>query len=138
MSKLFTIDHLVSDMNYDSEPDYLSRFTIIEPTPQLFRNRSYDSEPDYIDEMGNEVRINKNRPNEKRVGRFTIVDEPTIKRKKKKSNKKSLVGKLTKDVNLYPGKKIGRFTVKNVTKSRKSNSGSGSRKSKSRSPKLKK
>ena len=75
------------------------------PPASLFPVNSYGEEPDYINEFGYEVRINRKRPNERQVGRFTIVDE--ISPKKSKS-KKSYV--------FYPGKKFGRFTVKSVTK----------------------
>jgi hypothetical protein len=97
----------------------------------LFPVRSYDSEPDYIDEFGNEVRINRNRPNERQVGRFTIVDDisPEIKPKKSKKSKKSKKNKPKKSKKskkskknkpkssspkLNVGQKIGRFTVKYI------------------------
>ena len=94
----------------------------------LFPTRSYEDEPDYIDEKKNEVRINRKRPNERRVGRFTIIDEispPLASLGKKKSKKwsrnkasyETIYGKTTKDVHFYPGQKIGRFTIKSVTKS---------------------
>jgi hypothetical protein len=80
----------------------------------LFPVRSYDSEPDYIDEFGNEVRINRNRPNERQVGRFTIVDDisPEIKPKKSKKSKKNKPKSSSPKLNV--GQKIGRFTVKYI------------------------
>jgi hypothetical protein len=88
----------------------VGRFTIVEPEPEINElrpTRSYDSDPDDIDQWGNEVRINRKRPNERQIGRFTIVDEPM---------QPLIVGRMTKKTNLYPGQKIGRFTIKSVSK----------------------
>jgi len=81
------------------------------PPASLFPVNSYGEEPDYIDEMNNEVRINRKRPNERQVGRFTIVDDISPKSDPKKSKKKS-----KKSYVFYPRQKVGRFTVKSITK----------------------
>jgi len=147
---MFTPLPLRAKRSYDESPDYIDthgqeirinkkrpnekqvgRFTIID---DLEPNKSYEDYPDYINERGQEVRINRKRPNEKQVGRFTIIDyiggEKTPK----------IVGRVSKDINLYPNKKVGRFTIKSfvISQKRKSNSRSPSRrtssKRKSRSP----
>jgi len=96
------------------------RFTIVEeftpprsPPASLFPVNSYGEDPDYLDEFGYEVRINKKRPTERQtqMGRFTIVDEISPKSDPKKSKKKS-----KKSYVFYPRQKVGRFTVKSITK----------------------
>jgi len=95
----------------------IGRFTIID---DIEPHKSYEDYPDFIDERGNEVRINRKRPNERQVGRFTIVDEPEIKSssrrktKRKSRSPKKIVGKLSRDINLYPGQKVGRFKIKDI------------------------
>lgn len=112
----------------------VGRFTIIDDIEPI---KSYEEYPDYINEHGQEVRINRKRPNERQVGRFTIVDyiggssdsEPKI------------IGKISKHINLYPNKKVGRFTIKSVvispSKSRQSKRRSRSPCRRSTSPRIK-
>ena len=97
-------------------------FTSIRP------KKSYEDFPDYINEYGQEVRVNRNRPNEKQIGRFTIIDEITPTKNyndqqftdviipKKNEQFSGVIGTVTKHIKLYPNKKIGRFTIKSITK----------------------
>jgi hypothetical protein len=118
------------------------RFTIVEEItpksyekPTLIAMKSYDDEPSYRDENGYEVRINKKKPNIRQIkqGRMTIVEDITprnkskIKKSKSKSKNrpkspspKNIYGKTNKNVNLYPGQKIGRFTIKSVNRPKSS------------------
>jgi hypothetical protein len=87
----------------------------------LFPVRSYDSEPDYIDEFGNEVRINRNRSNERQVGRFTIVDEispdvqPSLLTSRSYHSEPDYIDKFGNEVRINRNRsnerQVGRFTI---------------------------
>lgn len=128
---MFSLPILKPHKSYEDYPDYVDehgqevrinrkrpnekqvgRFTIID---ELEPHKSYEDYPDYIDEHGQEVRINRKRPNEKQVGRFTIVDDDITYEDYINKNVSKIVGKITKNINLYPNKKVGRFTVKSIT-----------------------
>jgi len=128
---MFSLPILKTHKSYEDYPDYVDehgqevrinrkrpnekqvgRFTIID---ELEPHKSYEDYPDYIDEHGQEVRINRKRPNEKQVGRFTIVDDDITYEDYINKNVNKIVGKITKNINLYPNKKVGRFTVKSIT-----------------------
>ena len=98
--------------------------------------KSYEDKYDYIDEYGNEVRINRKRPNEKQVGRFTFVDE--VDPKKSYEDYYDYIDEHGNEVRINrkrPNEKqVGRFTFVDYIPS---HSKKKSRKKKAKSQKLK-